>query len=131
MSDIQHTDTPAPGAASGRGFAIALGVVIAAALVALAVLMATNADDAFGWAVIAIPVVLAVAFRTLERRAMSSAVIGIVVGLVALENHCHLAVREPEESVREVYPVSGQYIARYDAEFIGIAAEISFHEVVD
>lgn len=84
MSDTQHTDTPAPSASSGRGFAIALGVVIAAALVALAALMATNADDAFGWAVIAVPVVLAVAFRTLERRAMSSAVIGIVVALVAL-----------------------------------------------
>ena len=84
MSDTQHTDTSAPGAPSGRGFAIALGVLIAAALVALAALMATNADDAFGWAVIAVPVVLAVAFRTLERRAMSSAVIGIVVALVAL-----------------------------------------------
>ena len=108
MSDTQHADTSAPSthtpnplasdgserfnagnqtarcACTNHGFAIALGVLIAAALVTLAVLMAMNANDAFGWATIAVPVVLAVVFRVLERRAMSPAVIGIVIALVAL-----------------------------------------------
>lgn len=59
-------------------------IVIALALAALIIAQAAQLNDAFGWATIAIPTVLAASFWALERKPMPLAEIGIIVALVAL-----------------------------------------------